>query len=93
MGEHEKTGVFQVGAHQMRDVGEVLRYVFDALRERGYNPTDQVVGYLVSGDPTYITSHRDARTLIRQLDRGKLLEELVRSYVDSKMGGKPAGQH
>jgi len=93
MGEHEKTGVFQVGAHQMRDVGEVLRYVFDALRERGYNPTDQVVGYLVSGDPTYITSHKDARTLIRQLDRGKLLEELVRSYVDLKMGGKAAGQH
>jgi uncharacterized protein (UPF0297 family) len=52
-----------------------------------------VVGYLVSGDPTYITSHRDARTLIRQLDRSKLLEELVRSYVDAKMGGKPAGQH
>ncbi|HET7265577.1 MAG TPA: IreB family regulatory phosphoprotein [bacterium] len=93
MGEHEKTGVFQVGVHQMRDVGEVLRYVFDALRERGYNPTDQVVGYLVSGDPTYITSHRDARTLIRQLDRGRLLEELVRSYVDTKMGGKAAGQH
>jgi uncharacterized protein (UPF0297 family) len=93
MGEHEKTGVFQVGAHQMRDVGEVLRYVFDALRERGYNPTDQVVGYLVSGDPTYITSHRDARTLIRQIDRGRLLEELVRSYVETKMGGRTAGQH
>jgi uncharacterized protein (UPF0297 family) len=93
MGEHEKTGVFQVGAQQMRDVGEVLRYVFEALRERGYNPTDQVVGYLVSGDPTYITSHRDARTLIRQIDRGRLLEELVRNYVESKMGGKTAGQH
>jgi uncharacterized protein (UPF0297 family) len=93
MGEHEKTGVFQVGAHQMRDVEEVLRYVFDALRERGYNPTDQIVGYLVSGDPTYITSHRDARTLIRQIDRGRLLEELVRSYVEVKMGGTIAGQH
>jgi len=93
MGEHEKTGVFQVGALQMRDVGEVLRYVFEALRERGYNPTDQVVGYLVSGDPTYITSHRDARTMIRQVDRGRLLEELVQSYVEAKMGGTPAGQH
>ncbi|HEV2356543.1 MAG TPA: IreB family regulatory phosphoprotein [bacterium] len=92
MGEHEKTGVFQVGAHHMRDVGEVLRYVFDALRERGYNPTDQIVGYLVSGDPTYITSHRDARTLIRQIDRGRLLEELVLSYVETKLGGKTAGQ-
>ena len=92
MGEHEKTGVFQVGTRQMRDVGEVMRYVFDALRERGYNPTDQIVGYLVSGDPTYITSHRDARTMIRQIDRGRLLEELVRSYVEAKMGGTPAGQ-
>jgi uncharacterized protein (UPF0297 family) len=92
MGEHEKTGVFQVGSRQMRDVGEVLRYVFEALRERGYNPTDQVVGYLVSGDPTYITSHKDARTMIRQIDRGRLLEELVRSYVETTMGGTPAGQ-
>ena len=93
MGEHEKTGIFQVGAHQMRDVEEVLRYVFDALRERGYNPTDQVVGYLVSGDPTYITSHRDARTLIRQIDRDQLLEELVRTYVRVTIGETTAGSH
>jgi uncharacterized protein (UPF0297 family) len=88
MGEREKTGVFQVGSRQMRDVEEALRYVYAALLERGYNPVDQIVGYLVSGDPTYITSHKDARTLIRQIDRDRLLEELVRSYVQTRLGGK-----
>lgn len=87
MSEREKTGVFQVGARQLRDVEEALRYVYDALRERGYNPVDQIVGYLVSGDPTYITSHKDARTLIRQIDRDRLLEELVRCYVRAHLGG------
>lgn len=88
MGEREKTGVFQVGSRQMRDVEEALSYVYAALVERGYNPVDQIVGYLVSGDPTYITSHKDARTLIRQIDRDRLLEELVRSYVQTRLGGK-----
>jgi uncharacterized protein (UPF0297 family) len=87
MGEREKTGVFQVGARQLRDVEEALRYVYGALLERGYNPVDQIVGYLVSGDPTYITSHKDARTLIRQIDRDRLLEELVRCYVRVTLGG------
>ncbi len=87
MPEHEKTGVFQVGARQPRDVEEALRYVYSALLERGYNPVDQIVGYLVSGDPTYITSHKDARTLIRQIDRDRLLEELVRCYVQARLGG------
>jgi uncharacterized protein (UPF0297 family) len=87
MPEREKTGVFQVGAQRMRDVEEALRYVYAALLERGYSPVDQIVGYLVSGDPTYITSHKDARTLIRQIDRDRLLEELVRCYVHTRLGG------
>lgn len=91
MAEHEKTGVFQVGSRQLRDVSEALRYVYEALAERGYNPVDQIVGYLVSGDPTYITSHKDARTLIRQIDRDRLLEELVRSYVQVRFGGAATG--
>jgi len=91
MGEQEKTGVFQVGTRQLRDVGEALRYVYDALVERGYNPIDQIVGYLVSGDPTYITGFKDARTLIRQIDRDRLLEELVRCYVRATMGEAAAG--
>ncbi len=91
MGEHEKTGVFQVGNRQLRDVSEAIRYVFEALVERGYNPVDQIVGYLVSGDPTYVTSHKDARTLIRQIDRDRLLEEFVRCYIQAKLGGTAAG--
>lgn len=91
MGEQEKTGIFQVGTRQLRDVGEVLRYVFEALKERGYNPVDQIVGYLASGDPTYITSHKNARTLIRQIDRDLLLEELVRSYMRVTIGESASG--
>ena len=91
MGEQEKTGVFQVGTRQLRDVSEALRYVYEALVERGYNPVDQIVGYLVSGDPTYITGYRDARTLIRQIERDRLLEELVRCYVRVMFGEKASG--
>lgn len=59
---------------------KVLFLVFQALEEKGYDPVSQIVGYLMSGDPTYITSHKDARKLIRRLERDELLEELVRSY-------------
>jgi len=60
---------------------EVLRQVFEALTERGYDPIDQLVGYLLSGDPAYITGHRGARAAIRQVGRDELLEELVRHFV------------
>lgn len=60
---------------------EILTFVYEALEERGYNPVDQIVGFILSGDPSYITSHNKARSLIRQLDRDDLVEELVRSYL------------
>ncbi|MDA8064534.1 MAG: IreB family regulatory phosphoprotein [Thermaerobacter sp.] len=60
---------------------EVLERVAAALKEKGYNPINQIVGYLLSGDPAYITSHAGARGVIRQLERDELLEELVRSYL------------
>ena len=60
---------------------QILKHVYHALREKGYDPINQLVGYLLSGDPTYITSYGNARYLIRQLERDELLEELVRSYV------------
>jgi uncharacterized protein (UPF0297 family) len=91
MKEREKTSVFRVGMRELRDVGEALRYVYEALEERGYNPVDQIVGYLESGDPTYITSHKDARTLIRQIDRDRLLHELVRNYVRVTLEEPAAG--
>ena len=85
MDERERTGVFRVGAPTAQDIHKIFSHVFQALGEEGYNPVDQVVGYLLSGDPTYVTSHRDARTVIRQVDRLLLLEELVRCYVEYKL--------
>ncbi|SDC19323.1 IreB family regulatory phosphoprotein [Shouchella lonarensis] len=63
------------------DVQEVLLSVYDALEEKGYHPINQIVGYLLSGDPAYIPRHRDARTLIRKLERDELIETLVKSYL------------
>ncbi|MCR3921854.1 MAG: IreB family regulatory phosphoprotein [Firmicutes bacterium] len=64
--------------YQAKDVFSV---VYGALKEKGYNPINQIVGYLLSGDPAYITSHQNARVLIRKLERDELLEELVASYL------------
>ncbi|WP_270179395.1 IreB family regulatory phosphoprotein [Alkalihalobacillus sp. CinArs1] len=63
------------------DVQEVLLTVYGALQEKGYNPINQIVGYLLSGDPAYIPRHNDARSLIRKLERDELIEELVKSYL------------
>ena len=60
---------------------EVLKQVYQALLEKGYNPINQIVGYILSGDPTYITSHNDARNLIRLIERDELLEKLVKNYI------------
>ncbi len=59
----------------------ILTTVYDALREKGYNPINQIVGYILSEDPTYITNHHNARSLIRKIDRDELLQELVRQYL------------
>ncbi|MCL1849475.1 MAG: IreB family regulatory phosphoprotein [Clostridiales bacterium] len=63
---------------------EVLHHVYLALKEKGYAPINQIVGYLLSGDPAYITSHQNARNLIRRLDRDELLEELVTAYLETE---------
>ena len=60
---------------------QILRQVYEALVEKGYDPINQIVGYILSGDPTYITSYKDSRSLIRQLERDELLEELVKEYI------------
>lgn len=62
----------------------ILEDVYHALEEKGYNPINQIVGYLLSGDPTYITSHNDARSNIRRIERDELIEELVKSYVKQR---------
>lgn len=64
-------------------VREVMKSVYEALEEKGYNPVSQIVGYIMSGDPTYITSHKNARYLITKVDRDELLEELLDFYIDA----------
>lgn len=63
---------------------EILEAVFTALNEKGYNPINQLVGYILSGDPTYITNHKNARAMIRKLERDEILEELLKSYLGEK---------
>lgn len=75
------TMMFRFTAGEEPAARRILLQVFEALEEKGYNPVTQLVGYLLSGDPTYITSHRDARSIIRRVDRDDLLEELVASYL------------
>jgi len=67
------------------DVTEVLARVYEALTEKGYNPINQIVGYIMSGDPTYITSHKGARSLIMKVERDEIIEELMKTYVDAKL--------
>ena len=77
----DKTMNFSVERDKSVKSKEILKRVYSALQEKGYNPINQIVGYILSGDPTYITSYNDARNLIRQLDRDELLEKLVRNYI------------
>lgn len=67
------------------DVREVLARVYEALTEKGYNPINQIVGYIMSGDPTYITSHKGARSLIMKVERDEIIEELMKTYVEAKL--------
>ena len=73
---------FKIGAENETEMKNILTMVYDALVEKGYNPINQIVGYLLSEDPTYITNYKNARTLIRRIDRDELLQELVRNYLD-----------
>ncbi|MCA5011260.1 IreB family regulatory phosphoprotein [Clostridioides difficile] len=67
------------------NVSQVLEQVYIALNEKGYNPINQIVGYIMSGDPTYITSHKNARSLIMKVERDEILEELMGVYIDTKL--------
>ena len=81
--KHEETVLFRVDGEEVDNKArKVLVAVYEALKEKGYNPLNQLVGYLISGDPAYITSHQNARSLIRQVERDELLEEMVGTYLD-----------
>ncbi|VYU06052.1 Uncharacterised protein [Eubacterium limosum] len=77
------TILFDVNNDKAKTIDEVMQEVNKALVEKGYNPVNQIVGYVMSGDPTYITSHNDARNLIQKIERDELLEELVKRYLSS----------
>lgn len=86
----ERTTLYRRGYLPSR-AGRVVAEVYAALEEKGYDPVAQFVGYLMSGDPTYITSHRDARSLIRTIDRDELLSELVRGYIHAQRAQNRTG--
>ena len=77
----DETMMFSFGVEENR-AKKVIRNAWQAMNEKGYNPVNQLVGYLLSGDPAYITSHLDARSEIRKVERDELLEELVRTYLE-----------
>jgi len=72
---------FNFEVDKSRQVNEILKEVHEALVEKGYNPISQMVGYLLSGDPTYITSHKNARSIINRVERDEIIEELIKSYL------------
>ena len=75
------TQYFRVSNDQELGIDEILELVYKALLEKGYNPINQIVGYIMSGDPTYITSHKNARTLIMKAERDELVEEVLKYYA------------
>ena len=77
------TQFFTVQKEPELQVSDVLEIVYKALKEKGYNPVNQIVGYIMSGDPTYITSHNNARSLIMKVERDELVEEVLKTYIEN----------
>ncbi len=78
------TQYFRTTPEQPIEVKEIIRHVYTAMEEKGYNPVNQIVGYVMSGDPTYITSHKGARSMIMRVERDELVEELLMEYVKNE---------
>lgn len=77
-----ETMLFDPQEEEEKNIRDIMTKVYDALQEKGYKPENQLVGYLMSGDPTYITSYKDARKMIRQIDRDTIIEELIKYYIN-----------
>jgi len=82
MGDLDFTRKFSLGDQRDLEIKAILSSVYQALQEKGYNPINQIVGYILSEDPTYITTHKNARAMIRKVDRDELLQTLVRYYLN-----------
>ena len=80
---NDRTMTFSIGDQTEQQIRNILITVYDALKEKGYNPINQIVGYILSEDPTYITTHNNARNLIRKIDRDTLLQSLVKYYLNA----------
>ncbi len=80
---NDRTMTFSIGDQTEQEIRNILSLVYDALKEKGYNPINQIVGYILSEDPTYITTHNNARNLIRKIDRDTLLQSLVKYYLSA----------
>ncbi|MCR5636054.1 MAG: IreB family regulatory phosphoprotein [Clostridiales bacterium] len=78
----DETQIFSIGTNRDDEIRVALTSVYNALKEKGYNPINQIVGYILSEDPTYITTHNNARNIIRRIDRDDMLEILVKSYLE-----------
>ena len=78
----DATAIFSIHDQKDDEIHEVVQQVYEALKEKGYNPVNQLVGYILSEDPTYITTYKGARSLIRKVDRDDLLQALLRSYLN-----------
>ena len=85
MSRIDSTQNFKVVSESENRVGDILTQVYQAMTEKGYNPVNQIVGYIMSGDPTYITSHKGARSLIMKVERDEILEELMAVYIDARL--------
>ena len=83
MQELGNTQFFKVDVDTASSVEVILETVFEVMKEKGYNPVNQIVGYIMSGDPTYITSHKGARSLITKVERDELVEELLKVYIET----------
>ena len=80
---NDSTMTFSIRDQTEQEIRNILTLVYDALKEKGYNPINQIVGYILSEDPTYITTHNNARNLIRKIDRDTLLQSLVKYYLSA----------
>lgn len=83
--ERNNTQFFDVVKEPVYDVPSILKDVYEALSEKGYNPVNQIVGYVMSGDPTYITSYKNARSLIMKVERDEIIEVLLENYIDTRL--------
>lgn len=81
--DKDKTMKFKRNMEDLNEAEYIIERVYLALKEKGYNPVNQIVGYLLSGDPAYITSYKEARTMIRSIDRDEIIEELLTKYIDN----------